>query len=168
MDMEKVGGNKKCTVFLENIETESELDNPFHTYMNYLTFSIPDQYLDGYFPWGDDYFDGHLSDDLYYLDTIFTIYAIDRASGKHAKIYHSGREARLEDSWLFPRQDYGDATTTNPRPYLLASIHDAWKQGVSENKVLDLYFSLRNHDTVIHDTIGEDILLFLEKGRVYV
>jgi len=166
MDMEKVGGNKKCTVFLENIETESDMGK----FCN-LSFRIPDRYLNEYFPWGE-YYGRNGYDGVYHdcrLEMTFTVYAIDRSSGKQAKIYHSGRDANLRWYWEFPNQCCGNATT-NSAPYLYAYIKNPWKQGEFgglADKSLNVFITFRNHNGSI-PIIGEDMLLYLEKGHIYV
>jgi len=177
LEMEKLSDDpknkKKCSVFLENIESESELSQGE---LNYLSFRIPNEYLEEYFPWAEDYgYDIHgdpAQTRNFRVDTTFTIYAIDQTSGKHAKLYHSGRHVELRLGGLgmeFDWQCCGDADP-NAEPCFQGNIYDPWKENGLKDKSLDLTLSLwdKSCEMFHHHTIGEDLLLLLEKECVYV
>jgi len=175
LDMEKVGlyGNesKKCSVFLENIENDYEEGD--EVYDRFLKFKIPDKFLADFFPWGEDIpNEGFGLPIPCLLATTFTVYAIDRYSGKQAKIYSSGITASLNlGYWEFPRQDCG-APTKYPAPHLQGFIHDPWKYGEFsglENKTFDLCLSLRTgHGAFRYDVTIENLLVFLQREPIYV
>ena len=168
LDIEKFGpsGNKKCTVFLEEEGTLFSEAN--------LCFAIPNKYLEEYVPWWDDYKEDLDSNSRCKVNTTFTVYAIDRSTGKHAKIYHSGRDAEMRsDYWQFSQQCCGHADN-NPVPYLRGDLIEPWEKGEYAKNGWDMRFELYldlydpDNDTFDRDTFIEDTMLFLEKVCVYV
>ena len=118
------------------------------------------------------------------LNTTFTVYAIDRSTGKHAKIYHSGRDAKMmwighELGWQFSKQycckyPCCGRAGNNPVLYLQGDLDDPWKEGefaeMGWSRRLNLYLKLYDpdNDTFDRDTCMEETELFLEKVCVYV
>ena len=161
MDIVNVHDPKKgCTMFYENIEKQSIINEEHlenHVGGTKLSFWSPEEYFPyGPWMWDDErikYIDGKWT---YFLDHTWTVYAIDRCTGKQAKIFHSGRKAMDHGCFRFPEQDCG---TNDPVPCLSGTLYGG---------TLQLTLSFRIKDKFHRRTNGEDMLLFLEKGRVYV
>ena len=197
MDIQKKSEPRDiCSILFQRLPDESHLDEPgFFS----LIFEIPkEDYND--FPWGDDYVDYEHVDwpdrtaETVEINEIVSVYAIDRHTGKQAKLYQSGlcmfdelyidflSFMEFEKSAALSQYSFGDDRSGIPVPSTGGVMLDPWKHdnidsdGADDMRTFQLclnfqYFSGQGEgtgDAIAHtEASKDDMLVFLEKGLTY-
>jgi len=164
-----LSGNKDCSIFYESVNLDD----------GGVELEIPECFHD-YIPWGNDFDIGINGRGRRDIDTTFTVFVVDRATGKQAKFYESGQHCEvwnsidLGNSYGFGRSSallqYPTAVENALEvPTIRGFMPTAFKEEL-ENDVSCLllileFMALEHHSGT--DTSPEDMLVFLEKGLVY-